>query len=100
MSPIASNNVVPNEQPLSLSSPSNRLAPFNPTSATAQEIALRLLNLDQNDILFDLGCGDARFLVSAVELTHPPGLQCIGIECNPKFIPRADKMIKSKVSAI
>ena len=46
---------------------SNRLAPYNPTHATAREKALDLLGLSDNDVLFDLGCGDGRLLFTAME---------------------------------
>ncbi len=46
---------------------SNRLAPYNPTHATAREKALDLLDLSNNDVLFDLGCGDGRLLFTAME---------------------------------
>lgn len=45
----------------------NRLAPYNPTHATARAAALDLLALTPHDALFDLGCGDGRLLVSALE---------------------------------
>jgi hypothetical protein len=40
-----------------------KLAPYNPTNIEAIETALDLLNIQDNDIVYDLGCGDARFLV-------------------------------------
>ena len=46
---------------------SNRLAPYNPTHATAREKALDLLDLSNSDVLFDLGCGDGRLLLTAME---------------------------------
>jgi hypothetical protein len=45
----------------------NRLAPYNPTHVTAREKALDLLDLSNNDVLFDLGCGDGRLLFTAME---------------------------------
>ena len=47
--------------------PSNRLAPYQPTHVTAREKALDLLSLSDNDVLFDLGCGDGRLLFTAME---------------------------------
>jgi tRNA G46 methylase TrmB len=67
------------------------LAPFNPTSETGQQVALDLLQLTSTDVLFDLGCGDARFLVKAAQSVE--GLHCIGIEYDENFVTRA---IKSK----
>jgi hypothetical protein len=65
----------------------NRLAPFNPTSDQAQQTALRLLSLTKDDVLFDLGCGDGRLLITAVNNTE--GLRCVGIEMDPVFTSRA-----------
>lgn len=46
-----------------------KLAPFNPTSDEACRIALvDLLQIKEGDILYDLGCGDARLLVYACQL--------------------------------
>ena len=52
----------------------DRLAPFNPTHETAIDIAIQLLGLSKNDILFDLGCGDGRFLIQAAKSIS--GLTC------------------------
>jgi len=49
------------------SSNNNRLAPYNPTHTTAQTNALSLLQLTSTDIFFDLGCGDGRLILSALE---------------------------------
>jgi len=45
----------------------NRLAPYNPTHETAQSVALDLLALTHGDIFFDLGCGDGRLVLAALE---------------------------------
>jgi len=43
-----------------------KLAPFNPTSTEAIKIALDLLELKDNDVLYDLGCGDGRLLIEVI----------------------------------
>lgn len=63
----------------------NKLAPYNPTHSTAQSKALELLSLKSNDVLFDLGCGDGRLLVRALEGAFREdsaymNLRCVGIE--------------------
>jgi SAM-dependent methyltransferase len=68
-----------------------RLAPFNPTCTQAQEIALKLLSLSENDVLFDLGCGDGRLLVAAA--SQNPGLRCVGIEIDPVHAKRASESV-------
>ncbi len=40
-----------------------KLAPYNPTNLDAIDISIGLLKIQSNDIVYDLGCGDARFLV-------------------------------------
>ncbi|RYH16850.1 hypothetical protein EON65_29410 [archaeon] len=40
-----------------------KLAPFNPSHDEVVEIALDLMQLRSDDVLYDLGCGDARILV-------------------------------------
>jgi SAM-dependent methyltransferase len=70
-----------------LSSPSYRtylqpaVAPeFIPTPPTAMHIMLAALRPTSEDILYDLGCGDGRFLIAAVESY---GCRALGIEINP-----------------
>ena len=40
--------------------PRNKLAPFNPTDISAQHAGISMLNLKDDDVLYDLGCGDGR----------------------------------------
>ena len=42
-----------------------KLAPYNPTNDDACKLALDLMNVTVNDVLYDLGCGDARLLIQA-----------------------------------
>lgn len=44
-----------------------KLAPFTPSGDGVLDHALDLLALTVDDVLFDLGCGDARLLVHAAE---------------------------------
>ncbi len=69
----------PTEQPYSI-------APFNPSSRSAQDHALRLFSLTSDDVLFDLGCGDGRLLLTAASQIE--GLRCVGIELDPIFVQR------------
>ncbi len=64
-----------------------KLAPFNPSSDEVQEIALGMFRLSAGDVLFDLGCGDGRFLCSAAG--RCPGVRCVGVEVDPVFVGRA-----------
>ncbi|GAX23684.1 hypothetical protein FisN_12Hu259 [Fistulifera solaris] len=67
------------EQPYSI-------APFNPSSRSAQDHALRLFSLTSDDVLFDLGCGDGRLLLTAASQVE--GVRCVGIELDPIFVWR------------
>ena len=51
---------------------SSSLAPFNPTSSEAIDIALKLLigkptTVDDTAVLYDIGCGDGRVLIQAAK---------------------------------
>ncbi len=41
-----------------------KLAPFNPSDPKVVEKAIQLLELEDGDIVYDLGCGDGRFLIA------------------------------------
>lgn len=69
-----------------------KLAPFNPSGAQIQEKAMRLLKLTGDDVLFDLGCGDGRLLITAA--TQHPGLRCVGVDIDPIFVARAQQAIQ------
>ena len=44
-----------------------KLAPYNPTSIEVVSMALTMLQITPSDIVYDLGCGDARFLIEVRE---------------------------------
>jgi len=68
-----------------------RLAPFNPSSKDVIGKTAGLLQLDENDVLFDLGCGDARLLC---ELAKCFRCRCIGVEYDKEFVERALTEVK------
>ena len=75
-----------------------KLAPFNPSSETAQLQSIAMMNLKSDDVLFDLGCGDARLLIRAVSLIE--GLRCVGVEIDPIFVERANNAISELSSDV
>jgi len=78
--------------------PQNRLAPFNPTSDEVQGMILDMLApLGSDDVLFDLGCGDGRFLVRAARRFK--GLRCVGIEYDKVFATRAQESVRNVSAA-
>jgi hypothetical protein len=76
--------------------PAVNLAPFNPISDQAGDKVLALLHLSNDDILFDLGAGDGRLLIKAVQLFD--NIRCIGIEIDPKLVDRAKALIESSLT--
>ena len=64
-----------------------KLAPYNPTNVEAIEVALDLLKIVDDDVIYDLGCGDARFLIQACSKVTK--IRCIGIEYDLKYYEKA-----------
>lgn len=80
------------------------LAPFTPTCETAIRVALDLLLADEtnNDfagdtVLFDLGCGDGRLLLAAVQRCAT--IRCVGIERDPILVEKAMSAARAQLSS-
>lgn len=67
------------------------LAPFVPTPIAVVERMLQMANLDKNDILYDLGCGDGRIVITAAERY---GIRGVGIDIDPQRIKEANAAAK------
>lgn len=67
-----------------------RLAPFVPSPIEIIERMLESANVKRGDVVVDLGCGDGRILVTAVQKF---GAKAVGIELNPKLVKEASEMI-------
>ncbi|GBG34094.1 Ribosomal protein L11 methyltransferase, putative [Hondaea fermentalgiana] len=75
-----------------------KLAPFNPSSPDVIHRTCDLLGpgkhgagIGEDDVVFDLGCGDAR-LLCAVALKY--GCRCVGVEYDARFAERAEKEVE------
>lgn len=71
-----------------------RLAPsidIDSTPMDAVDAALAALDLKPSDILYDLGCGDGRVLIRAVQKY---GCQGVGIEIDPKVAEYARQKVR------
>jgi SAM-dependent methyltransferase len=64
-------------------SDSEDLAPFVPTPMIIVEKMLEMAKVDENDIVFDLGCGDGRIVIMAAK-KH--GAHGVGIDIDPRRI--------------
>jgi SAM-dependent methyltransferase len=76
------------------------LAPFNPTCDHAVNVARKLLDLKPTDVLYDIGCGDGRFLIAAMQETTPGGLRCVGIEIDETLCQRARDNVANELSDV
>lgn len=62
--------------------------PFVPTSTAVVEAMLKLAKVGPNDIVFDLGCGDGRIVITAAKQYGAKGT---GIDINPERIKEANE---------
>jgi len=67
------------------------LAPFVPTPMVVVERMLELGEVDKNDLLFDLGCGDGRIVITAAKKF---GTRGVGIDIDPQRIEESVRAAK------
>ncbi|HEV7617157.1 MAG TPA: methyltransferase domain-containing protein [Burkholderiaceae bacterium] len=60
--------------------------PYVPTPQPIVDKMLDLANVGKNDVLYDLGCGDGRIVITAAK---ERGAQGVGIDLNPERIAEA-----------
>lgn len=68
----------------------NRLAPYVPTPLAIGQRMLDLARVNQDDVCYDLGCGDGRLLVAAAQKY---GCKGVGIELNAELVKMANEAI-------
>lgn len=64
--------------------------PYVPTPQEVVDRMLKLARVGKNDVLFDLGCGDGRIVVTAAKM----GARCTGIDIDPERIAEANENAK------
>ncbi|MEN3278741.1 MAG: hypothetical protein V7631_4531 [Massilia sp.] len=64
--------------------------PYVPTPQAVVDRMLKLAEVGKNDVLFDLGCGDGRIVVTAAKM----GARCTGIDIDPERIAEAKENAK------
>ncbi|MBP1768563.1 MAG: putative methylase [Candidatus Aminicenantes bacterium] len=67
------------------------LAPFVPTPMAVVEKMLELGEVDKDDILYDLGCGDGRIVITAAQKF---GTRGVGIDIDPQRIEESRRSAK------
>ena len=70
------------------------LAPFVPTPMVVVERMLELGEVEKNDVLFDLGCGDGRIVITAAKKF---GTRGVGIDIDPQRIEESLRAAKEAV---
>ena len=71
-----------------------KLAPYNPTNIDAIHTAIRMLQIQDSDVIYDLGCGDGRFLIEVCKLNPDfSRIKCFGIEYDHDLCCLASKMV-------
>lgn len=69
----------------------NKLAPYVNSPARVVERMLELANIKPGETVFDLGCGDGRILIAAVQKYQA---KAVGIEISPKVVAQANANIE------
>jgi len=67
------------------------LAPFVPTPMVVVEKMLELGEIDKDDVLYDLGCGDGRIVITAAKKF---GTRGVGIDIDPQRIEESVRAAK------
>mmetsp|Transcript_29622 Transcript_29622/g.50007 ORF Transcript_29622/g.50007 Transcript_29622/m.50007 type:complete len:202 (+) Transcript_29622:40-645(+) len=70
-----------------------KLAPFNPTSVECVHLALDMLQVQEEDVLYDLGCGDGRLLIEA---SKKYGISGVGIEYDSALCDKARAKVEEE----
>ena len=65
--------------------------PYVPTTEPAVEAMLKLADVKKSDIVYDLGCGDGRIVITAAKKYGAHG---VGIDINPQRIGEANANLK------
>jgi len=68
------------------------LAPFVPTPAIVVDKMLEMALVNKNDIVYDLGCGDGRIIITAAKQYGAKG---VGIDLDKKLIEEARQKAKA-----
>lgn len=71
----------------------DKLAPYNPTNIEAVHVAIKMLDIKESDIVFDLGCGDGRFLIEVCKYLPSVNIKCFGVEYDSDLCTRARELI-------
>jgi SAM-dependent methyltransferase len=77
---------------ISLSAPQQSLAPYVPTPQPVVEKMLELAKVTANDVVYDLGCGDGRIVITAAKKY---GAHAVGVDIDPQRIEESKANAKA-----
>ena len=80
LAPFTLSTIIARQQPASL-------APYVPTPNDVVDRLLELAEVTKDDVVYDLGCGDGRIVISAAEQY---GARGVGIDYDPERIAEAN----------
>lgn len=69
----------------------NKLAPYVASPVRVVDRMLELANMKPGETFYDLGCGDGRILIAAVEKYK---VKAVGVEISPKLVSKATASIE------
>src|SRR5580698_5779406 len=69
----------------------NKLAPYVASPARVVDLMLELARIKPGETLYDLGCGDGRILISAVQKYK---VNAVGVEISPRLVAKASASIR------
>ena len=72
------------------------VVPYVPTHQKVVEAMLKLAAVKEGDTLYDLGCGDGRFVITAVKDFHVK--RAMGVDFNPERLKDCEKSTRSSPS--
>ena len=78
--------------PLPMTAQSRNLAPYVPTPADVVDRMLTLAKVGPRDVVYDLGCGDGRIVISAAQKF---GARGVGVDIDANLINQAEANAKA-----
>lgn len=69
----------------------NKLAPFVASPIHVVDRMFEMANIKPGETLYDLGCGDGRILIAAVEKFK---IKAVGVEISPRLVAKASTAIE------
>ena len=72
---------------ISLPAPAESLAPYVPTPQPVVEKMLALAQVTADDVVYDLGCGDGRIVITAA---REYGAHAVGVDIDPRRIAESE----------